>query len=53
MVKESSIDEYIERHNEIWPEMKETLSNVGIKNYTVWNIGIDSVNDLKEEMIYV
>lgn len=39
IVKESSINEYIRRHNEIWPEMKEVLSNAGIKNYTIWNVG--------------
>lgn len=38
-VKQGCINEYIKRHNEIWPEMKETLSNAGIKNYTIWNVG--------------
>ena len=31
--------EYIKRHNEIWPELVETLKSAGIKNYTIWNVG--------------
>lgn len=38
-IVDGSIDEYILRHNKIWPEMKEVLSNAGIKNYTIWNVG--------------
>jgi len=33
------LDEYIRRHDEIWPEMTETLNNAGIRNYTIWNTG--------------
>ena len=32
-------EEYIKRHDEIWPEMVETLKSAGIKNYTIWNVG--------------
>ncbi len=32
-------DEYVRRHNEIWPEMVETLHSAGIHNYTIWNVG--------------
>ena len=28
--------EYIKRHDEIWPEMVETLKAAGICNYTIW-----------------
>lgn len=38
-VKDGCIEEYIRRHNNIWDEMKETLSNAGIKNYSIWNVG--------------
>lgn len=31
--------EYIKRHDEIWPEMKELLTKAGIRNYTIWNVG--------------
>ena len=35
-VHDGMIDEYIRRHDEIWPEMKAVLSEAGIKNYTIW-----------------
>lgn len=35
------LKEYIERHDNIWPEMKEVLSQAGIRNYTIWNVGND------------
>ena len=33
------LSEYIKRHDEIWPEMEEMLTQAGIRNYTIWNIG--------------
>jgi len=33
------LEEYIYRHNHIWPEMKQVLSDAGIRNYTIWNVG--------------
>lgn len=30
------LEEYVRRHNEIWPEMKQTLREAGIRNYTIW-----------------
>lgn len=35
-VKEGMLDEYIRRHDEIWPEMVKLLKKAGIKNYTIW-----------------
>ena len=32
-------DEYITRHDNIWPELKELLKEAGIKNYTIWAEG--------------
>lgn len=29
-------DEYIKRHNEIWPELKELLMKEGIGNYSIF-----------------
>ena len=29
-------EEYIRRHDEIWPEMKALLREAGIRNYTIW-----------------
>ena len=33
------IQEYIRRHDEIWPEMKEVLERAGIRNDSIWNVG--------------
>lgn len=32
------LDEYIQRHDNIWPEMKELFTAAGIHNYTIWNV---------------
>ena len=32
-------EEYIRRHDEIWPEMKAVLREAGIRNYTIWCVG--------------
>ena len=39
IVRDGMLDEYIKRHDEIWPEMKEMLHAAGIRNYTIWNVG--------------
>ena len=31
--------EYIQRHDEIWPEMTAVINNAGIHNYTIWCVG--------------
>lgn len=33
--------EYIRRHSEIWPEMKQVLKDAGICNYTIFASGDD------------
>lgn len=33
------LNEYIKRHDEIWPEMTQVLNTAGICNYTIWNVG--------------
>lgn len=30
------LDEYIRRHDAIWPEMTRVLNEAGIRNYTIW-----------------
>lgn len=30
--------EYIKRHDEIWPELVTVLKEAGICNYSIWNI---------------
>ncbi|MBE6792340.1 MAG: L-rhamnose mutarotase [Ruminococcaceae bacterium] len=39
LIKEGQLEEYIRRHDALWPEMKEVLTAAGIKNYTIWNVG--------------
>jgi L-rhamnose mutarotase len=36
-VIEGRLDEYIKRHNEIWPELADLLKKAGIQNYTIWH----------------
>lgn len=33
------LPEYIRRHDQIWPEMEDVLTQAGIRNYTIWNVG--------------
>ncbi len=40
-VLDGKLDEYIRRHNEIWPELLDVLKQAGICNYTIWNNGHD------------
>lgn len=38
-IVEGKKEEYIKRHNEIWPELVEVLKEAGIYNYTIWCVG--------------
>lgn len=38
-IKPGCKEEYIKRHNEIWPEMKDVLKQAGICNYTIFAEG--------------
>ena len=33
-------DEYKRRHDEIWPEMQDTLRDAGIRNYNIFRHGL-------------
>ena len=39
VLKDGKLEEYQKRHNEIWQEMKDTLTEAGIVNYSIWNVG--------------
>ena len=39
VLKEGKKDEYIRRHNEIWPELVEVLKKAGVENYSIWLCG--------------
>jgi len=38
-IKPGAKQEYIKRHDEIWPELAELLKQAGICNYTIFNTG--------------
>ncbi len=38
-VKSGFEEEYIRRHDEIWPEMTEVLKEAGICNYSIFLVG--------------
>ena len=38
-IKEGMREEYIRRHDEIWPEMAQALRDSGIRNYSIWTCG--------------
>ncbi len=38
-VLEGQLEEYIRRHDNIWPGMTAVLSEAGIHNYTIWSVG--------------
>jgi len=38
-IKPGMKDEYIRRHDDIWPEMTELLKTAGISNYTIFCSG--------------
>ncbi len=38
-VKPDRIDEYVEAHAQVWPEMLEALRGAGIRNYTIFRAG--------------
>jgi L-rhamnose mutarotase len=37
-IKEECMDEYVNMHENIWPEMKEVLKAAGRSNYSIWHI---------------
>jgi L-rhamnose mutarotase len=40
-VRPERIDDYIEAHAHVWPEMLEALRLAGIRNYTIFRSGTD------------
>ncbi|HEY7396966.1 MAG TPA: L-rhamnose mutarotase [Gaiellaceae bacterium] len=40
-VKPDRIDEYVEAHAHVWPEMLDALRGAGIRNYTIFRSGTD------------
>jgi L-rhamnose mutarotase len=40
-VQPDRIDEYVEAHRNVWPEMLQALREAGIRNYTIFRSGND------------
>jgi L-rhamnose mutarotase len=38
-VRPDKIDEYVEAHREVWPEMLDALRSAGIRNYSIFRDG--------------
>jgi L-rhamnose mutarotase len=38
-VRPERIDEYVEAHRNVWPEMLDALRGAGIRNYTIFRAG--------------
>ena len=38
-VKPDKVDEYVEAHRHVWPEMLDALGSAGIRNYTIFRAG--------------
>lgn len=38
-VKPGKIDEYVEAHAHVWPDMLQALRDAGIRNYTIFRHG--------------
>jgi L-rhamnose mutarotase len=40
-VKPDRIDDYVEAHGNVWPEMLQALRDAGIRNYSIFRSGTD------------
>jgi L-rhamnose mutarotase len=40
-VKPDKIDEYVEAHTRVWPELLQALRDAGIRNYSIFRSGND------------
>lgn len=40
-VRPDRIDEYVQAHAEVWPEMLQALTDAGIRNYSIFRAGSD------------
>lgn len=50
-IKEGKKRQYIERHNQIWPEMIQMLNEAGIHNYSIWLIDDELIGYYESENI--
>jgi L-rhamnose mutarotase len=38
-VRPECVDEYVQAHRDVWPEMLDALKGAGIRNYTIFRAG--------------
>jgi L-rhamnose mutarotase len=38
-VRPDALEEYTRRHAEVWPEMRDALSDAGWRNYSLYSVG--------------
>jgi L-rhamnose mutarotase len=38
-IRPGAREEYVRRHDGLWPEMADMLNEAGILNYSIWNVG--------------
>ncbi len=39
VIRPGKKEEYIRRHQEVWPEMRELFDRAGMRNYSIWCLG--------------
>ena len=42
-IKPGKKEEYVRRHNNIWPELVKVLKEAGLANYSIWVSGDDVI----------
>jgi L-rhamnose mutarotase len=57
-VRPDRIDDYLESHRNVWPEMLDALREAGIRNYTIFRAGIEvfgyfESDDLEQAAAYL
>jgi L-rhamnose mutarotase len=57
-VRPEKIDEYLDAHKEVWPEMLAALREAGIRNYTIFRRGNEvfgyfEADDLEAAAVYM
>jgi L-rhamnose mutarotase len=57
-VRPDKLDEYVEAHRAVWPEMLDALRNAGIRNYTIFRSGNEvfgyfESDDLERGAVYL
>jgi L-rhamnose mutarotase len=57
-VRQERIEDYVEAHRRVWPEMLHALRDAGIRNYSIFRAGTDvfgyfETDDLERAQAYL